>query len=1458
VVCLGTLYRCSHDAGWAGLEALLAAAASGDEVVLAAGEFCGEQPIALPARVHLRGEPGATLMNSGAGPILLLAADGGRVSHLHLVARVEGQVMLEVVQARDVLIANCTFSGAALADAAISVLRSQQVSVHDCVVRDCAATEGVGRCGIRFWSSQGEVRRCRVDGGRYGIQAARDQASLELASELVLVGNNCRSNRLAAISYFSSRGQVEDNECSGSVEGAGIFVGRNTNLATEGSNVNVLRNRCHANKLSGVQFASSRGQVEENECWGSLGGIVVSRDPNSATEGSDVNVLRNRCHANKLTGIQFSSSRGQVENNECWGSLLGVGIMILRDQSSPTNGSEVNVLRNRCHTNKATGIEFASSHGQVEDNECWGSLVDSGISVLRDSKSPTEGSEVNVLRNRCHDNKYAGIRFSSSRGQVENNECWGNALTNAVAVFGEPPQVGQHHDSCTLPFGQLEAQHRGAHPLSPWLNQRRAGNQLDVCLADFLSSAGCPHCWDAFWQHPTASSTASQGLPVPPALPMALPANRAQAFRVQLGEGAVVSLRPFEPAGPAVSAPVATVREPAAMGPLASVFQGFNTLRLRADERKRTRHGDRFPPPRWAIGLVSADDPTLDRWLDALADSGAIPAWRLSVFDMTGRSDGSEGDEESMVYRQVVHGQSLSRRLLLGLQACALAPAGHALGSLAIVAAAMFAAVVALRWMLKVPDWPWTAGMEQLPAALGALWQALRSNLVDDFGKILAVAVGWVLCAMLAVNRLLPGRMGASVQELTTWLDEQGLIGAKWLAGVLKWATGKKTRAGRVLRFLARPRACHDQWVSHQIYGFRWFVAFRAAPQPALVVVRNVDVLNTAQRAELERLLKVCPRGQSAVLLTQMPGLSMLVGGFVDVWARALRGEGEWKGQPGFEAVVIHDPASLHVEPRPAAAAVRSEPSKAQPGQPQALQTLGTLLGWPSPAPTDGSAVDKAGQSAVWTQWANQLLVAGFRHEALLPWLVLGSTPQIHLSLASPNDRDGVSLQQMLGASWPVLTQDDISDRQIGAGQVGEVDECARRGTGLLRINRDKARKRLWVGRGGYRRLLAAALRDYSADVYQQGDADIDARLATLAAAAEVAHLQAALEHWVPLMTDPTQAGSHDSWRSQRPLLHLEAARYLAEERLAIAPSLAGVAGPAVAWQKVCKALIQAGPAQLTAEQALRAGAAVLDAAQAYREKGSALGIDAAEAQLRQVIKNPFEALAPNASGVWALLLGHVQARLLLLSGRAPASAARLLEDSLTQDWFVLPTWCKQAMRKTLLSLPAINVHRLCESASEQDFWRELTRLREHPGLVVGSVVGLAMLEMRHRLPPWGARLETTGEVPATLAALGDAVLALHNDLAAAVPDVPPLALKADPRGAAAQAATALLTRPEGLARLRKLLREGLESGERLAQAAAKVENAIEGLTLGVHGPLNQVLTMAENVDEMALLRTSE
>ena len=206
-----------HEAVPGDLGAVLARAAPGDTVRLAAGVHPG--PITVETPIRLVGAPGAVLEGPGTGSVLTLAADGIVVSDLTVrgsgadLARDETVILIR--EAADVTVERCRVEARAFG---IYLQAGSDHRILDNVISgDVSLAIARRGNGIHLWKTVGnDVRGNRLNGVRDGVY-------LSFAHD-----NLIRDNRGTALRYgihymYSERNTLTGNRFSGCTGGIALM-----------------------------------------------------------------------------------------------------------------------------------------------------------------------------------------------------------------------------------------------------------------------------------------------------------------------------------------------------------------------------------------------------------------------------------------------------------------------------------------------------------------------------------------------------------------------------------------------------------------------------------------------------------------------------------------------------------------------------------------------------------------------------------------------------------------------------------------------------------------------------------------------------------------------------------------------------------------------------------------------------------------------------------------------------------------------------------------------------------------------------------------------------------------------------------------------------------------------------------------------------------------------------------
>ncbi len=388
---------CKQSDGWAGIEAALEQAQTGDTVQLESGDYQGSSTLYLKSGIIF---------------------DGGSARLLH-----DGKwAAIAAHQVSEIVLRNCA-------------IETRARDLPPANYPDSAAMDedGPSHWGL-IWFEQtqsGIIERVQMLG--HASNSKQNGAFIGRSEDITVIDARFENSGHNGLSIASTSCRIENTTAFTNTKN-GICIFRHRESPDVPSEAVLEANLCHDNGQMGIRLVSSKGDVRGNTCWGNTGsGILLMRDPKSPDAATEAVVEANLCHENEHVGIGLSSSTGEVRGNTCWGNTLG-GIALQRDSKSPDAATEAVVEANLCHENGHGGIVLSSSTGDVRGNTCWGNTT-SGILILRDLESPDAATEAVVEANLCHENGQAGIVATVGdkiifRQEVAQTYCWKNTLPN--------------------------------------------------------------------------------------------------------------------------------------------------------------------------------------------------------------------------------------------------------------------------------------------------------------------------------------------------------------------------------------------------------------------------------------------------------------------------------------------------------------------------------------------------------------------------------------------------------------------------------------------------------------------------------------------------------------------------------------------------------------------------------------------------------------------------------------------------------------------------------------------------------------------------------------------------------------------------------------------------------------------------------------------------------------------
>ncbi len=1051
---------------------------------------------------------------------------------------------------------------------------------------------------------------------------------------------------------------------------------------------------------------------------------------------------------------------------------------------------------------------------------------------------------MDVIGNRCHHNKQSGIALIANIGHSEGNIVWANGATGTP----EPIASADTHSPQALHIAHLAA------------TGQPAAVAQTAALADFLLSGGCQGCFDQFWHHKPGSPTQPVLIAQPPASSASTSQTPPRSLRVYQVTRTIASVairgiaaqdshwwRSPRPPAPGLAA-------------LTALLPLFGQKLQQARSRKVTKDGDIALAPHWLAGVVSADDPALDHWLEDIAArrddmASALPAGssaadvRVRIFDLAGAQEQTSSNAAAIDFIEQHLLADRTRWWQRGaafLESLLFMPATYFLAALLVMAVMTLPVVAGLVYLID----PALVSAPDLSCVhLRQLGQKILTNLQDAAwlkahrATLVLGITACLLVLLLLLIRTLPASLRIGLLPLLTWLGKILSKTVPRLEKILASAIEPSSRWHR----LVHSERCRRHWLRRQIYAPRRFESLRKRSAPAMIIVlRHVDIPSPALQQQMRLLFELCPPHQALLLVTQVPGLSMLASGYLDVWFGPAAPKAD-------AALVIHDVDSAQIPLATDSPAEWADRQKAAPAR------LAALLGWPAAADAE--------------QYANALIHGTFDVKQWLPALIIGSTPQMHMLTRRDNAEHrqySQALNKALETFFQILggTQTTLSGPDVEA-----MDRMAHEGRALLAValkpRHGQPGQRQWIGRGGYRVELARLLRDWCGDTGPEAPSGADILLAALQTCGELYHVRA-MQHLLTLATKTTPLTEVDLQRLQRLPLHMEAALFLLDERQRLMqalqhrwPTMAEATAPAwhrlqqahihlkSAWCELTASVHTTSAPSLSASQNTRLCLLLLRIQAIHRNHGSDPIADDGpeEKQLCALLDDPLKPLSGTAGptgtkpALWPRFLHDLQTELVTIARQEPTAARRLLRAKLAQDWHGLSPTGRTAIEQLGTRFTHFWLQQMTRCTSAQQLFDLVRSLHRQPALVIAGLGLLVSDQFRQ-----------TGHdsiADARWARLTAALLDLRRACASTVEPFPIPNMSISLGCPASEAATALLLHPDMHQSLTKVLAQGQATP---AIDTSSLECEIEGLALGDHGKLKTAMDAANAMDERMLL----
>lgn len=568
----------------------------------------------------------------------------------------------------------------------------------------------------------------------------------------------------------------------------------------------------------------------------------------------------------------------------------------------------------------------------------------------------------------------------------------------------------------------------------------------------------------------------------------------------------------------------------------------------------------------------------------------------------------------------------------------------------------------------------------------------------------------------------------------------------------------------------------------------------------SVLILRNVDNWDPAMAGDLREIVSLCRPDEGLLLVMHMTDRSLFTPGFLTPWV-------DDPGKPTRWHLDLFDSVGLILDDRAEPVSVKGTMGSAPP------DTLGHLLGVPD---IEGKRVRRA------------LLDRGWSLEHLLSVAILGSTPTAAVRLAVPHpesrfDAFAARVRPIQAVFAPG------SQRPLEVGRVQRLFDWADTAAGLGCDETDDFRE--VIGRVGARRALAATLADLmnGADP-EDGEADPAAHIARLLACGEIHHLTEAVHH---LGFDLSGTGggrdspAPDLWRV---VFHIQAATFLLDERLTLAPDIPDPAPVLEARDRLAHTLRHDGirsASDTTARPVLvLAYAAALDLSARIAAAGSAPPFDPAFDLDR--VRDP-------ASGrsAEALVRSDIAITVRSLRGLDQGYGRALLEEKLRFDWSALPEDWKAGLRQSLGDEKWTLTDLFLAARDDTQVWGLIEKHAPAPATLALGLAGACVRALDAQAPTSEERLEALATVAGLL-----------EDLRTAAPPPTgkphPLALPPT-HGSVGRVRflLSLIQDPDNRARMVDMVR----------RARPLPHVPVEGIALGAIGPINQRLDHIAEID---------
>ena len=327
------------------LAAAVAAAAPGDEIILAAGTHAG--PVTLDRALTLRGEPGAALDGGGEGSVVTVTAPGVTVRGLAIRGSGSDREAMDAGIVLDKGASGALVEGNTLVDNlhGVRLQGSRDVTVRGNDITGRAGRQADAGNGFMIWNAPGALIENNV------VRFGRDGIFTRVSKRDTFRGNRFEKTRFAIHYMYTSDSVIEDNVSIDNTVGYAIMFS---------DRVKVVGNVSEGDRDHGVMINSSNyTEVRDNRVTGRA--LPAARwltssqgaedDMAPASDTPVVHADSDRIGPEKCLFI-FNANKGVIEDNRFEGCLIGIHF---------TAGAEGNAVAGNAFIGNQTQVKYVGS-----------------------------------------------------------------------------------------------------------------------------------------------------------------------------------------------------------------------------------------------------------------------------------------------------------------------------------------------------------------------------------------------------------------------------------------------------------------------------------------------------------------------------------------------------------------------------------------------------------------------------------------------------------------------------------------------------------------------------------------------------------------------------------------------------------------------------------------------------------------------------------------------------------------------------------------------------------------------------------------------------------------------------------------------------------------------------------------------------------------------------------------